>query len=543
VGSERTITDIFWGAAEPATVGDSPREVARHALMCLEAFESGSVINSRTGKALSLMELLAKMGMEEDLVYASPELARGESFDERSLVFTVGVLIFERLTGRHPFGTSDNPAKVARIRRGEMGSGVNYFPQVPSGLRAILMRAMGPFPEERYSSMLEMKQALLKFGGVAGMASDGKAKFFFNEPTKVAPPALMEQMQSDAWSSDQTPASLAPESAEWLRPKGTSNPEIQVGSPPPAQPSLAEPAPPPPAVPDDAEQTEEYDYDEGAELDHLFDDLTDQAPPPPAAELPTSDKPLAIREQPRSQVQVAVPEVAGSARRGPSGPAPQQRSLARFMPLIYIAVGAAVSSIIFLIFMPRQPSQPSPAAHEQVPKLPPAKARPLEPVTVKVKHRPPEQAKPGPEEPKKVAASEPPSERDTPEPEEPEPEEPEPKKEPARRPVPPAVVEPEPGTPPGPAAGIMVAGALRPCLPKGEGRLRVAVYAQVSGKVIRSFVSPRPGLTKNVIKCIKKKLPGLELPVTLKKPDFVEWSLKIEGNTVSARVVRPLYLR
>jgi hypothetical protein len=89
----------------------------------------------------------------------------------------------------------------------------------------------------------------------------------------------------------------------------------------------------------------------------------------------------------------------------------------------------------------------------------------------------------------------------------------------------------------------MVAGVIRPCLPTGEGRLRVAVYAQTSGEVIRGFVSPRPGLTKNIVKCIKDRLPGIELPVTLKKPDFVEWSLKIEGNTVQARVVRPPYLR
>ena len=78
-----------------------------------------------------------------------------EQLDERALVFSVGVLIFEKLTGRHPFGEVGNPERLARIRRGEMASGVNYFPIVPPGLRTVLVKAMGPFPEERWSSLLE----------------------------------------------------------------------------------------------------------------------------------------------------------------------------------------------------------------------------------------------------------------------------------------------------------------------------------------------------------------------------------------------------
>jgi hypothetical protein len=71
----------------------------------------------------------------------------------------------------------------------------------------------------------------------------------------------------------------------------------------------------------------------------------------------------------------------------------------------------------------------------------------------------------------------------------------------------------------------------------------VAVYTRANGRVIRGFASSRPGITKRVIKCIKAKLSGLQLPLTLPKTGFVEWSLKIEGVTVSARVVRPNYLR
>src|SRR6185295_6600292 len=105
---------------------------------------------------LSFLTLLRQHEAQGDMSYASPEQARGESLDERSLVFSVGVLLFEELTGRHPFGAVPSARRFSRIQKGEMGSGVQYFPQVPSELRTVLMRAMGPFPEERYPNLREM---------------------------------------------------------------------------------------------------------------------------------------------------------------------------------------------------------------------------------------------------------------------------------------------------------------------------------------------------------------------------------------------------
>lgn len=340
------ITGLFWRAAEAESGERSPRDVVRHSLRCLEAFDAGKVVSPKTGKPVKLMELLADMGMEEDLVYASPELARGESFDERSLVFTLGVLIFERLTGRHPFGTSDTGAKVARIRRGEMGSGVNYFPQVPADLRSILMRAMGPFPEERFTTLAEMKEALRRFGGLAGLASVGRPKFF-DAPTQVAPPSLLQNLTKEAgWGGDKTPATLSA-SPEWMaKPAATAPRQAPEG--------LAEVPTIPKAV------TE-------ADLEQLFDDDTDEQgvppdgePPGPAGDPPTSSLPLVLSEPPRSSTEVAVPDIAGSALR------PQPLTLAspasRLMPLLYVVIGAALASVAFLVFYPRTPQVHEPVA-------------------------------------------------------------------------------------------------------------------------------------------------------------------------------------
>ncbi len=53
--------------------------------------------------------------------------------------------------------------RFARIQKCELGSGVQFFPQVPSQLRNVLMKAMGPFPEERYRSLKELRDHLERF--------------------------------------------------------------------------------------------------------------------------------------------------------------------------------------------------------------------------------------------------------------------------------------------------------------------------------------------------------------------------------------------
>src|SRR5262249_27030165 len=65
--------------------------------------------------------------------------------------------------GRHPFGAMASGRRFARIQKCELGSGVQFFPQVPAQLRNVLMKAMGPFPEERYRSLKELREHLDRF--------------------------------------------------------------------------------------------------------------------------------------------------------------------------------------------------------------------------------------------------------------------------------------------------------------------------------------------------------------------------------------------
>ncbi len=174
-----SLAERFWSIVKSAgPTGDEtspePKAVVRHVLRILDALASGEVGDALSQSTVSFLQLLRQQESAGDLSYASPEQARGESLDERSLVFSVGVLLFEELTGRHPFGAMASGRRFARIQKCELGSGVQYFPQVPAQLRNVLMKAMGPFPEERYRSLKELRDHLERF--VEGRADDTPGK-------------------------------------------------------------------------------------------------------------------------------------------------------------------------------------------------------------------------------------------------------------------------------------------------------------------------------------------------------------------------------
>jgi hypothetical protein len=170
-----SLAERFWSIARSSDHADDetspePHAVVRHVLRILDALSAGEVGDGLSQSTVSFLQLLRQQESLGDLSYASPEQARGETLDERSLVFSVGVLLFEELTGRHPFGAMASGRRFARIQKCELGSGVQYFPQVPADLRGVLMRAMGPFPEERFRSLAELRAQLERF--VDGRADD-----------------------------------------------------------------------------------------------------------------------------------------------------------------------------------------------------------------------------------------------------------------------------------------------------------------------------------------------------------------------------------
>lgn len=119
-------------------------------------------ISSRFGEATSASRLT--------LAYASPEQARGEPLAPASDVYSLGVMLFELLTGHRPFALDEVELDEARRILSEE-TPPRPSDRVPQPLRrqlrgdldALLLKALAPAPRERYGSVRELGEDLVRF--------------------------------------------------------------------------------------------------------------------------------------------------------------------------------------------------------------------------------------------------------------------------------------------------------------------------------------------------------------------------------------------
>jgi eukaryotic-like serine/threonine-protein kinase len=88
--------------------------------------------------------------------YLSPEQARGAQVDQRSDLYSVGVVLYELLTGKVPF-TGESPVEIAMKHLSDTPPPPSELnPDVPEELDKIVMRALAKDPARRYQSAQEM---------------------------------------------------------------------------------------------------------------------------------------------------------------------------------------------------------------------------------------------------------------------------------------------------------------------------------------------------------------------------------------------------
>lgn len=100
-------------------------------------------------------ELRGKFG------YMSPEQAAGESVDPRSDIFSVGIVLFEMLTGERPFDGESDMDTLSRVQKGRRPRIRELLPDVSEDLERIVERALAFSVGDRFDSAEQMQVALL----------------------------------------------------------------------------------------------------------------------------------------------------------------------------------------------------------------------------------------------------------------------------------------------------------------------------------------------------------------------------------------------
>src|SRR5919197_188594 len=94
--------------------------------------------------------------------YLSPEQARGSPVDQTSDLYSVGVVLYELLTGQVPF-TGDTPLEIAMKHLSEVPRPPSELRhEVPHDLDLVVLRALAKDPAERYQSADEMDRDLAR---------------------------------------------------------------------------------------------------------------------------------------------------------------------------------------------------------------------------------------------------------------------------------------------------------------------------------------------------------------------------------------------
>ncbi len=209
--------------------------------------------------------------------YMSPEQVRGLPLDQRSDIFSMGILLFETTTGQRLFDGETDFVVLEKVRNGEVPRPSSVNPQIPRKLESILMRALQQDPDDRYQTAGELHQALQSFMMTQRPVYSAKLMSQWMSKTFAAD-IRRERVSLERWfkgdESSGSPSATSPRRRQ---------PTIQHKAAAPPPPPRAAAPPPVPTDDDDSDATIIDDEGRMAPLQPIYDEPQKRAPTPSAA--------------------------------------------------------------------------------------------------------------------------------------------------------------------------------------------------------------------------------------------------------------------
>jgi eukaryotic-like serine/threonine-protein kinase len=158
--------------------------------------------------------------------YFSPEQAQGLPLDPRSDLYSLGVVMYEMVTGRAPF-TGDNPVSIAYRHVQDAPEPVRSInPDVPADFEAVVHKLLGKKPADRYASAEDLRADLRRFrqgepvlAAQVGAATAGMAAVAATQAvpaTAGATTAVPATTAAPATTTTETVEDYAPKRGGWF---------------------------------------------------------------------------------------------------------------------------------------------------------------------------------------------------------------------------------------------------------------------------------------------------------------------------------------
>ncbi|WNG33058.1 protein kinase [Archangium violaceum] len=171
----------------------------------LVGFDGGvKVIDFGVAKAAGSVSYTATGVLKGKYPYMSPEQANGLPVDPRSDLFSLGVVLWELLTGRRLFKGESDLMTLRLVRDCQVPLPSQLNPKLPPGVDALVLRALAPTPEGRYPDCsafrLAIEDYILQHQLPASNAhlSAWLREAYAERIAREADPANLDQLPEDA---------------------------------------------------------------------------------------------------------------------------------------------------------------------------------------------------------------------------------------------------------------------------------------------------------------------------------------------------------
>ena len=135
----------------------------------------GNIMRDRNGRVVvmdfGLARTLEGGGMTQTgamlgtMEYMSPEQAKAESLDERSDLFTIGLILYELITGRTPYAAESAIASLLKRTQERAASMSDVDASIPRSISAVVAKCLETDPKNRYQSVNELLAAIEELQG------------------------------------------------------------------------------------------------------------------------------------------------------------------------------------------------------------------------------------------------------------------------------------------------------------------------------------------------------------------------------------------